>query len=140
MSGDADGEVFLCNFDGKIKGALKGHTDSVECLGFSSKLPLAISGSMDKSLRVWDLATLSTRQELQLEGGVLHCQWHPTEELILVSHSEGKTSMYDARNLEVVKQWSGPTAIINDLAVSADWKQFVTIEDGGPCLVFSTEK
>eukprot|EP00842_Homolaphlyctis_polyrhiza_P001783 jgi/Hompol1/2605/HPOL_002978-RA len=36
---------------------LFGHTDSVDCLDFESPYGLMVSGSADKTLRVWDLST-----------------------------------------------------------------------------------
>ena len=141
MSGDADGGLFLSNIDGNVKGALSGHTDSIEAIAFSSTLPLAVSGSLDKSLRVWDLDTLSLRQSLEMEGGVLHVHWHPTQQLILAACQKShKIRLYDPRVLELVREWSGPTSTINDLSVSATWDRFVTAEDAGPVLVFDMKK
>lgn len=139
LSGDADGELFLSNFDGKIKGPLKGHEDSIECIRFSPSLPLAVTGSMDRTLRVWDLGTLSCRQVIEMSAGVLHLNWHREEQKILVS-TGGKVILYEARTLEVLREWAGPTSIVNDLAVAADWSRFITAEDDGPCLVFSMDK
>ncbi len=136
LSGDAEGGLRLANLEGHVLGPLSGHTDSIECLAFSETLPLAVSGSMDKSIRVWDLDTLSLRQTQQLPGGVLHVHWHPSQQLILAASADHKIRMWDPRLMALAREWSGPTSIINDLSVSRDWTRFVTAEDAGPVLVF----
>lgn len=94
-----------------------------------------------QSLRVWDLDTLSLRQNVEMEGGVLHVLWHPTQQLILTAcQKTHKIRLYDPRILELAREWSGPTSTINDLAVSASWDRFVTAEDAGPVLVFDMKK
>merc|ERR1711974_498746 len=135
LSGDAEGKLFLSNFDGKLKGELKGHTDSIECIAFSPNLPLAATGSTDGTLRIWDLDTLTCRQMTELGDGVLHLEWHPATQHILVV-AGGKVLLYEARTLEQLAEWYGPTSTVNSFHVASDWTRFVTVEDGGPCLVF----
>lgn len=146
LSGDSDGGLLLASLDGKIKGRLLGHSDSVECIVFSPQLPLAATGAQDGTLRMWDLDAMSCRQVLKVGGGVLHLKWHPTRHLLLSANTEGKITLYEPRTLEVLQEWHGPLNTVNDIAVSADWTRFVTVEDGegeedgeksaGPCLVF----
>ncbi len=95
---------------------------------------------MDKSLRVWDLDTMGLRQMQTLGGGVLHVLWHPEQPLILAACADHKVRLWDPRLLQLVREWAGPTSIINDLAVSRDWTRFVTAEDAGPVLVFDMKK
>lgn len=50
---------------------LSGEDDppSVEAVGFSSSLPVAVTGSLSGALGVWDLPTQRLRQQLQHEVG-----------------------------------------------------------------------
>lgn len=138
LSGDAEGGLYMSNLEGHIKGPLIGHTDSVECIHFVPRLPLAVTGSTDGWIRVWDLDTMSLRQAHEVGSGLLQ-MCVSNDYKMLSASADGKIRLWDVRSLELLREWQGPTSTINDLAVSHDWKYFVTAEDSGPCLVFSME-
>ena len=56
LSGSEDKSARVVSMhSGKVKGALLGHTDSVECVGFSKVQPLIANGSMDGIVNIWVL-------------------------------------------------------------------------------------
>ena len=89
-----------------------------------------------------------------LLSGALHLKWHPTQEMLLGVCGDGSLKLWDARfvfarccvsaqnarSMELVREWHGPSSTVNDLAVASDWSFFATGEDEGPALLFSMSK
>ncbi|KAJ3338143.1 hypothetical protein HDU93_009943 [Gonapodya sp. JEL0774] len=64
-TGSEDGTAKLLHLgNGKILGSFEGNTDSVEAVGFSPTLPIFATGSLDGSLKLWDVQTLRLRQTM----------------------------------------------------------------------------
>ena len=82
---------------------LVGHTDSVSCLGLLSDLGVLVSGSLDCSIRLWDLsgvdATSATSPDspnaaqASPPSSVCHEQQDPVECLCVLPSSESDSSM-----------------------------------------------
>jgi WD40 repeat protein len=55
LAGGDDGALIFCNTDKKYSRSFKMHDGPINCLAITSDRHYAITGSDDRSLRVWDL-------------------------------------------------------------------------------------
>src|SRR6267378_3231213 len=87
----------------KVK-VLKGHTDSVNSVAFSSDGTQIVSGSSDQSVRVWDV---STRAEVKLlmghTGNVKSVAFSSDGMQIVSGSSDQSVRVWDASTLAEVK-------------------------------------
>jgi ribosome assembly protein SQT1 len=137
ITGSTDHTVCVSNLNtGKILGMMRGHTESVESVGFCRSLPLAASGSVDNTIRVWDLTTLQHRLTCVHEDAVTQIQWHPSEPLIFSCSVDRTLRLWDARTGQNVRTWNGHTDSILSFDVTPDGKRLVSASDDHTALVF----
>ena len=63
-------------------GRLKGHTDVVEALSIDSTGDRLVSGSWDRTLRVWSLNSMKEISSGTLLTGITAVEWSPTNEVV----------------------------------------------------------
>lgn len=130
ITGGLDGAVCLSNVhNGRVLGALQGHEDSVEAVGFASSLPLAASAGVDGKLLIWDCATLSQRGACEHPAGVTRAAWHPTQPLVFTACMDGVARCWDMRTNACVRAYGGHEDAVQDIAVSADGAMLLTGSD-----------
>ncbi len=88
------GEIYDLDF--QLVGSLRGHTDDILSLAWSPNENVIATGSADKTVRVWDVAALSTFYNLHHSGEVIELAWSPdgtklatVESVIVGNNSEG---------------------------------------------------
>jgi len=137
LTGSADTFAKLTNVDnGKVVAEFKGHSDSIEAVGFCKTIKLAATASMDGTTKIWDVNTQALRCSLAHEDGVSQLQWHPSEPLIFTASLDRAVRLWDARTGENVRTYRGHNNTIVSLAVTADGKTVVTGSDDEASLVF----
>jgi WD40 repeat protein len=72
---------------------LEGHAGRVRACAFAAEGRLVISGSGDKSLRVWDATTGAEIMILCAPGGLLSCATSPRGGLLCCGDSGGNFSV-----------------------------------------------
>jgi len=124
ISGAESGRLQLLQLKtGKCLGTLAGHTDSIESVAFASfggaSYQLVASGSMDCSLRVWDVNSLQIRSVYAHDSGVVKVCWHPTEPLLVSAVADGDVLVWDTRS-NTARKLTGHVDCILDCVVTAD--------------------
>jgi len=137
LTGDEDGICKLSNTTtGKIVSEFKGHTKSIESAGFASKLKVAATGSIDNSIKIWDLATSQCRTTLIHEDSVIKIKWHQTDPLLYSCSSDRTVRLWDGRTGKCVRMWSGHHDTILDFAISRDGRMVASASDDATSRIF----
>ncbi|KXS18604.1 WD40 repeat-like protein [Gonapodya prolifera JEL478] len=136
-TGSEDGTAKLVHLgNGKILGSFEGHSDSVEAVGFSPTLPVFATGSLDGSLKLWDVQTMRLRHTLSHDDGITHLAWHSSSPLITTSSTDRTVRVWDARSGSCERTWTGHRQPILDFAITRDGSSVVTASDDWSALVF----
>jgi WD40 repeat protein len=113
---------------------------SVEGVGFcaSTLVHWAATCGNDGVLRIWDLDSLTCRHELVHPEALVKLQWHASTPVVVTSCADGTTHAYDARSGEKLRLFTGPSDVINDMALGSDEAgDFVVVgSDDGAAYVF----
>jgi len=126
ITGGTDGRASILNFNsGKLISSYKGHTLSVESISLVTGIPCCVTGSLDKTIQVWDINTLQTRSTMKHEEGVVKVLCVPEKPFVVFSCSLDNTlGVWDSRTGDLVKRFYGHTDhvldfdFLNDVIVS----------------------
>ncbi|GAM17637.1 hypothetical protein SAMD00019534_008120, partial [Acytostelium subglobosum LB1] len=124
----------------KTVGRLMGHTDTVEAVAFSNTNPnFAITGSMDGTVRVWDVNSQQPRTMMKHKSGtcITKIIVHPTQPIVYSSSTDKTICLWDERNGQLIKQFPGHQDSILDFDITRDGSTIVTAGDDKVSLVFS---
>eukprot|EP00808_Paulinella_micropora_P029045 g23723.t1 len=105
-SGSHDTHVGVWNVDHsgpKLEIMLRGHTDAVNALVWSTKQPGHLASVSDSSLRVWDTRARKAMARLPCEHSI-NSTWSPDGLYIAVGNKKDVVSIVDSRTWTVVKQ------------------------------------
>ncbi|KAF6168948.1 hypothetical protein GIB67_038445 [Kingdonia uniflora] len=89
---------------------LKGHTDSVSSLAFSTDGRLLASGSFDGNIHVWDVTSGTASLKCTIEGpkeGIEWVKWHPREHIVLAGSADSNVWMWNADTSTYLSMFSG---------------------------------
>jgi len=137
LTGDESGVCKLSNVTtGKIVSEFKGHTKSIESAGFASKLKLAATGSIDNTVKIWDLATSQCRTTLTHEDSVVKVKWHVTDPLLYSCSTDRTVRLWDGRTGKCVRMWSGHRDNVLDFVVTRDGRMVISGSDDASARVF----
>lgn len=80
----------------KLLDRLAGHTGPVSSLAFASEGGLLISGSWDRTVRIWNIfSRTSTTEPLQVQNEVMSVDIRPDSRQIAVAATDGQISFWD---------------------------------------------
>ncbi|KAN0027508.1 hypothetical protein ACTFIU_010467 [Dictyostelium citrinum] len=138
LSGGDDHYAVLSNINtGKVIGKLHGHTDSIVAVSMSNhNHSFCHTGSLDGSIRVWDMNTLQQRSTFKHKSSITKLKSHPHEPLLFSSSVDKSIGVWDERNGQLIKQFTGHQDAILDFDITLDGK-VVTASDDKVSLVFS---
>eukprot|EP01118_Nematostelium_gracile_P009932 TRINITY_DN336_c0_g1_i2.p1 TRINITY_DN336_c0_g1~~TRINITY_DN336_c0_g1_i2.p1 ORF type:complete len:415 (+),score=110.17 TRINITY_DN336_c0_g1_i2:36-1247(+) len=138
LTASEDTKSILLNISsGKILGTFQGHEESIETVDFNrGELPLCASGSIDGTVKVWDLNTFQCRHSLVHKNSVVKVKFHPNLPLVYTASVDKSLHMFDARTGKEEKVWTGHLDILLDFDISSDGNTIVTGSDDKTCLVF----
>jgi ribosome assembly protein SQT1 len=129
VSGGEDAIAKVVHIEnGNTLAVLRGHSESVEALGFSNPGPnamlLLVTASMDGKVNVWDGKTFELRCALDEhlnQGGVVRFKWLPPPvygSWLSTCATDGTVRLFDALAGHCVRTLRGHTDTVLDVAVA----------------------
>ena len=115
----------------QCQSTLKGHAEAVESIAISSDGQTLVSGSWDKTIKIWNLTTSQLMRTLEGHKSSLTCVALSQDGQILVSSSWDKTvKIWDFHTGEVKYTWkiyeSEEFRIVDSLVISPDGQTLYT--------------
>merc|ERR1712167_130022 len=108
----------------------------VHCVSFAPSAAIVAAGSLDGSVRLWELATQACRWTGKHDDGVTKLLWHPANPLLVSSSLDRKVKVWDARTGERLKILQGHRLPIMDMLMSRDGAYVLTGADDNTALLF----
>ncbi len=129
--------IFIAHSDPQIKifglatGALvrtlDGHTDVVNCLAMSANNKYLISGSNDKSARIWDLKTMKTLFVLNTEcWKVTSVGFTDDSKYCVTGCNDGSVRVWETETGKLISKWNDEQIGVKELCFSKN-NQYVLI-------------
>ena len=110
---------------------LKGHTDAITSTVFSPDCSRIVSGSRDKSVKVWDVVS---RQEVFTlsghDGAVNSVAFTPDGKWIVSGSSDNSLKLWDATTGKEIRTLKGHAKGVNAVAISGNGKQIAISGNG----------
>jgi WD40 repeat protein len=123
---------------GKSLGVLKGHEHSVEGVAFVANLPLAVTGSLDKTAKVWDLGTMQCRVNLPHDDSVIKVLCHPKEPIVLTCSLDYRIRAWDVRTgQQIGTPFIGHKDALLDFDINADGTLVASASDDNTARLYS---
>jgi WD40 repeat protein len=126
-----------------LQRAFPGHSDTIECVALSADGRKGVSGSWDKSIRVWDLEI--GRLMVRLDGhtgtlthpGVVHkALFRDNDRQIVSCGYDGSIRIWDIASGRQIRQLSGHDGSVNALALAADGRVLISAGADGTVRVW----
>ena len=109
-------------------------------VAFSPDSRLALSGSKDKTARVWDLQTGQVLQRLAGHTAYLYAvAFSPDGALVLTTSADNTARLWDLQTGLELRRFSGHQGPVEWAAFSPDGKTFVTGSDDGIARLWSVD-
>jgi len=89
-----------------------------------------VSGSLDGTVRVFDLNKFSQREKFQFESGVTKVWVHESKSVIVASTLDGFIHVFDHRVSDPIKVITGSNCCIHDFALTKKDEILAAGEDG----------
>ncbi|KAG4437673.1 hypothetical protein IFR05_006835 [Cadophora sp. M221] len=106
---------------------LEGHTGWVRSVAFSPDSKQVISGSGDRTVRLWDAATGAALQTLEGHtGSVSSVAFSPDSKQVVSGSDDGTVRLWDAATGAALQTLEGYTSLVSSVAFSPNGKQVIS--------------
>jgi WD40 repeat protein len=117
---------------GALVAILKGHAGSIEALDVSPDGARAVTGSMDWTLRLWDLQTWQVLRVFEGHSGTVHAVAFTPDGRRIVSASEDRSlRLWDADTGECAAVLRGHYEAVRGVAVAPDGRAAASLSEDG---------
>ena len=148
-----DGKTALCGalYDGKLRlfdttsgkelKRLPGHTDWVVCVAFAADGKVALSGGLDKSIKLWEVASGRLLRTFSLKNVVLSSVcFSPDGWRVLSAGSDGVVRGWDTFTGQELFRLVGHTDAVSCVAVAPDGDRAVSAGHDGTVRVWDVRR
>lgn len=105
-------------------GTLAGHTRDVSCVAISANGKLLASGSVDRTIRLWDPASKQATVSLEGHDGEVHCvAFSPDGKLLASGEMYKKVKIWDVAAHKELQTFTGIDGAVLGVAFSPDGKR-----------------
>lgn len=104
---------------------LSGHTDCIKSASFSKDSTLALTGSTDKTVCLWDASTGELLKKFKEEIPVQIALLTPSNEKIIAGFQNGEVFIWDCANETVTKKFESIGRCVNTGVLSSDGSTFL---------------
>ena len=129
-----DGLAKLHNLDGRELLVFRGHKGPVTCLAFSSDGKLLVTGSLDRTIRLWDVASGQALRTLQGQTDeIISLALRPDGKQIASAGNDQEVRLWDLDTVERFKQFVGHKGPVWSAAFSPDGGKLSRRAPTRPC-------
>mmetsp|Transcript_7972 Transcript_7972/g.29707 ORF Transcript_7972/g.29707 Transcript_7972/m.29707 type:complete len:451 (-) Transcript_7972:108-1460(-) len=139
--GNAAGELITCGiFDSpRVLQKYSGHTESIESIDYSEQVShIIVTGSMDKTVGVWDDRINKMRLKLQCSEGVIKVKCSQRGPYVYSCGMDREVKIWDLRNGKCLDRFVGHSEGVLDFALVNNEEQLVSASDDGTSRIFET--
>jgi WD40 repeat protein len=105
--------------NGKAGPELKGHTDAVASLRFSADGATILTGSADKTLRLWKAADGTPAGKIETPAAVAAAEWSVDEKQIATAGADGMIRLWAAPEAASLQEGAAKPAAIKEIKLAA---------------------
>ncbi|MFA6074473.1 MAG: RING finger protein [Negativicutes bacterium] len=128
--GQTNGEIKIFDADsGETVKTLIGHSDLVRSVAFSEDGKRLVSGGDDKTVKIWNLATGSSKNLKGHKGWVKSVAFSPDGKVVASGSFDSTVKIWDAETGEEEHNLTGHDAWVRDVEFSPDGKHLATCGD-----------
>ncbi|KAJ9056786.1 rRNA-processing protein utp21 [Entomophthora muscae] len=130
LVGTASGEVHLFNMQSgilrKSTTSSQSHQRPITAILTDGSNRQFTTASLDGTIKVWDFSTFAVVSSIELGSPVFHAVAHPDTCLVAAACDDAIIRVVDTETQRIVRQFSGHTHRLTDLAFSVDGRWIVS--------------